>query len=78
MVTQRIDILLSLAVIVLSVLAIVVYIISGAGAVFYALFIVTAVVMLYTWYQIGRMQHPTPTRAPLSKEASRKRSRKKR
>jgi hypothetical protein len=46
---QRLEITLSLAVIVLAVLAIISFIYAGAGPVFYLLFIFTVIVMVYMW-----------------------------
>ena len=47
------EMMLSVAVIILRVLAIVVFIVSGAGFAFYGLFVIAVVVMAYTWYRIS-------------------------
>lgn len=47
------EMMLSVAVIILTVLAIVVFIVNGSGAAFYGLFVVAVVVMVYTWYRIS-------------------------
>ncbi len=51
---------LSIAVIVLTIIAIAVFIISGAGLLFYALFVAVVIVMFYTWQRISAHE-PTAT-----------------
>ena len=68
---------LSVFIIVLTILAIVVYIFFYASAawLFYAIFIVAVIVMLYTWNRMSRT--PAPTQMP-AKRATRQGSRKRR
>ena len=58
------------AVVIITILAIAVYIVSGAGLGFYGLFVVAACVMLYTWHRISRATVPQPAMAqkPVAKK----------
>ncbi len=49
------EVVLSVAIIVLTVFAIAVFIISGSGALFYGLFVITALLMFYMWYKLSRV-----------------------
>ncbi len=69
---------LSVAVIVLTVLAIVVFIIYGSGAAFYGLFMITVLVMVYTWYRISGTSFFETERIVVRKSAKRARQKRKR
>lgn len=72
---------LSMAVIVLTILAIAVFIIYGSGTAFYGLFLVTVLVMVYTWYRISGTSFFEAERAPAGKaqkQTKRARKRKRR
>jgi hypothetical protein len=60
---QTTEVALSLAVIIVSVLAIAVFISSGAGIAFYGLFLVAAAIMVYAWYRISKAPAPGAFRA---------------
>lgn len=69
------EVFLSLAIIVLCTLAIIVYIVSGAGIGFYALFFVALVVVFFTWYKVSRTPAPSAASAAPAKKAAKKRKR---
>jgi hypothetical protein len=74
-----IEMILSVAVIVLTVLAIAVFIINGSGAAFYGLFVITVLVMVYTWYRISGTSFFNTARTPAAAPKRRvKRARKRR
>jgi hypothetical protein len=62
-----IEMYLSMIVIILTVLAIVVFIIYGSGAVFYGIFVITVLVMVYTWYRISGTSFFETGRTPAGK-----------
>ncbi len=55
---NQIEVILSLTIIILAILAIVVYLYSGANVAFYGIFIVALVIMFYTWRRTS--QSPLP------------------
>ena len=74
MAEMNMDIALSLAIIILTVLAIIVYIVSGAGIAFYAIFIVAVIVMFLTWNRISKA--PLPAAGQARRGQARKAARK--
>lgn len=72
------EVLLSVVIIVLTVLAIIVFIVSGAGTIFYGIFVLAVIVMFYTWHRISSLPPETQMVAKVSytrkvKKASTKR-----
>lgn len=63
---NQIEIMLSLTIIILAILAIAVYFYFGPNAAFYGLFIVAIVVMFYTWRRVSQ----TPAAAPVSRKST--------
>jgi hypothetical protein len=63
------EVLLSVAIIILTILAIAVFIIYGSGALFYGLFAVTVLIMLFTWYKLSYASGGTAPRAQTSEPA---------
>ena len=56
---ENTEVMFPLAVLILCVLAIVVYIISGAGIAFYGLFVLAVFVMIITWAKLSGRTLPT-------------------
>ncbi len=71
------EVWLSALIVVLTVLAIIVFIVNGAGIIFYGIFVVAAVVSFYTWDRIRKLE-PGSSAAPASSPRSRKRGRRSR
>ncbi|MCW6159802.1 MAG: hypothetical protein LVQ95_01790 [Candidatus Micrarchaeales archaeon] len=67
---NQIEVILSLTIIILAILAIVVYLYSGANAAFYGIFVVALVIMFYTW----RRTSMSPLPASHAPEVRRRRS----
>lgn len=59
------EILLSAVIIILAVMAIGIFLVSGATVWFYGLFVMTAGVMLYTWYRLSRVS-PSNAATPVA------------
>lgn len=73
--------MLSLAIVILTILAIIVYIYSGPNIGFYGIFVLALVIMLYTWRRISQApeEKAPKARAPVSRQrAGRRRKPKKR
>jgi ABC-type transport system involved in Fe-S cluster assembly fused permease/ATPase subunit len=69
------EMMLSIAVIVLTIIAIAVFIVYGAGIPFYALFVIVVVVMFYTWQKISAEPTAKKTAMPAAKPKARGRKR---
>ncbi len=68
------EVLLCAAIIIFTIIAIFVYISSGSGVLFYALFVITTAIMVYTWYRISYAENavePRATTKTISKRATR-------
>ncbi|MFI5412758.1 MAG: hypothetical protein ACHQX1_02610 [Candidatus Micrarchaeales archaeon] len=82
MTTVTTEIALCVAIVILTVFAIVVFISSGSGTLFYAIFVVTTVVMIYTWYKISHAEESAKAEPmqmiPEQKNTQKKRKRKRR
>jgi hypothetical protein len=60
------EMLLSMGIIALTILAIIVFIVYGAGSAFYGIFVIAVLLMFYTWYRISGLQAQTPMIAKVS------------
>lgn len=68
---NQIEVMLSLTIIILAILAIIVYVYFGANVAFYGIFVVALVVMFYTWRRTSMAG--VPAEAPRRRSAPRSR-----